>query len=292
MKKIKKRKTQNELPKPLLAALSYTKISLIFLAAGFGLLMLFIFKADKLGKNGIIDRVYFLLLIPFALSVAISLFKVVGAKAKFKGKVLGGILELGGSAVIFCLILLLGFKLMPDAKPFDFTIILRDAQGKTILRNKGEIKIILQNDIRTKKIDENGSVDFKSIPKGFKNSKVTVELNAPGWQFANGNVSILCTLKGTNAHMTIERDKSLCCISGTVVNEEENLVAGARVRIKDITTETDENGWFTLKIPPEKQAAKQFLTIQKEGYKTNSSFVYPASKSEIIISLTKKKKND
>jgi hypothetical protein len=292
MEKMKKRNSQKQLPKLLLAALTYTKISLIFLFAGIGLMTLFIFKADELGKNGIIDHVYFLLLIPFALSVALFLFKVVGAKAKFKGKVLGGILELGGSAVIFGLILLLGFKLIPGTKPFDFTIILRDVQGKTILRNKGEIKIILQNDIRTKKIDENGSVDFKSIPKGFKNYQVTVELNAPGWQFTNGSVSILCTLKGSNTLMTIERDNSLCCISGTVVNEENNLVAGASVRIKDLTTETDENGWFTLKIPPEKQAAKQWLTIQKEGYKTNSSFVYPASNSEIIISLAKEKKTN
>ncbi|NIM80919.1 MAG: hypothetical protein GTN82_27005, partial [Candidatus Aminicenantes bacterium] len=41
--KTKARKTRNETPKRLLAALSYTKISLVFLAAGFGLLLLFIF---------------------------------------------------------------------------------------------------------------------------------------------------------------------------------------------------------------------------------------------------------
>jgi hypothetical protein len=74
--KTKARKNPDETPKRLLAALSYTTISLVFLAAGFGLLLLFIFNAGELGTHGIIDKVYFVLLIPFALSTAVLLFKV------------------------------------------------------------------------------------------------------------------------------------------------------------------------------------------------------------------------
>ncbi len=210
---------------------------------------------------------------------------MVGAKAAFKGKVWGGVLELGGSAVVFALILFLGFKLVPDTKPFDFTIILRDTQGSSVLKGEGELKIILTNDIRTKKIDENGSVDFKSIPAPFKNKEVPVELDAVGWQFANGKPSTSCTLKGNHAYLTIRRDNGLC--SGIIYDGELNPIEGAKVTIKDISTETDENGRFTLRIPLEKQAPKQRMTVQKKGYKSYTLDVYPGSKSKVRISLRK-----
>jgi hypothetical protein len=285
--KTKARKTRDETPKRLLAAISYTKISLVFLAAGFGLLLLFIFNAGEPGTHGIIDKVYFVLLIPFALSTAVFLFKVVGAKAAFKGKVWGGVLELGGSAVVFALILVLGFKLVPDTKPFDFTVILRDARGSSVLKGEGELKIILNNDIRTKKIDENGSVDFKSIPAPFKNKEVPIELDAVGWQFDNGKPSRLCVLKGNHAYLTIERDNSLCCISGTIIDEDGNFVSGAIVTIKGISTKTDEKGRFTLELPSEKQEVEQLLTIQKRGYKTHALIIDSRSQSDVRVSLNK-----
>ena len=198
---------------------------------------------------------------------------------------------MGGPVVLFLLVIVLGFKLVPETKPFDFTIFLRDVDGKTVLKSEGAVKIILDNDIKTGRIDENGSVDFKSIPVKFKNAKVPVELEIDyGWQFANGKTAADCILKGNNTTITIERDDSLSIISGTVTDEEGNFIVGAKVIVKDIVIFTDENGRFTIEIPLEKQDKKQTLTVQKEGFEKWEESVHPASKPEIPIILIKKQK--
>ncbi|NIM13295.1 MAG: hypothetical protein GTO45_14380 [Candidatus Aminicenantes bacterium] len=243
MKRRRKKKNEKALPMRLLNALIYTKISLTFFAIGLvGLIMLVFFKGQELGTNGMIDRLYFILLIPLALGTVVQLFKVCGAEAWFEGKVWGGTLKLGGSVAAFALILFLGFELLPENNPFDFTIFLKDSSGKTVLKNNGLIKISLASDIRTKKINENGSVDFKIIPPYLQSKSVQVELEAKGWQFTNGKVSTDCILKGNNATLIIERDNSLCCVSGTVLDDDGNFVVKAKVTIKNISTETNENG--------------------------------------------------
>jgi hypothetical protein len=179
---------------------------------------------------------------------------------------------------------------VPDASAFDFTIFLRDAGGKSVLKSEGEIKITLGNEIKTSKIDEDGGVDFKMIPAKFRNAGVPVELvEAAGWQFTNRKTSINCLLKGNNATITVERDENtLCCVSGFVIDGEGNFIPGAKVIIKDIDTHTNENGWFTIRIPPEKQEKIQTLIVQKEGYEVRSCAVFPELRTEIEILLNRK----
>jgi hypothetical protein len=180
--------------------------------------------------------------------------------------------------------------LVPDTSAFDFTIFLRDADGKSVLESEGAIKIILGNEIKTGKIDKDGSVDFKMIPAKFRNAGVPLELvEAAGWQFTNRKTSINCLLKGNNAVVTIERDENtFCCVSGFVIDGEGNFIPGAKVIIKDIETHTNENGWFFIRIPPGKQEKKQVLMVQKEGYETRSYPVLPEDRTEIQILLNRK----
>ena len=277
----KKVKISNQLKEKLIYAL----IGLAIFLCGVGLLLIFMFKAQELGTNGIIDKVYYILLIPFAIAAAIFLFKLMPSSATFKGKVLGGILKLGGPIVLFCLILVGGFYLVPDTSPFDFTIFLKDAHGKTVLKNNGKIILRLDSDTRSNFIDHNGSATYKRIPQEFKNTKNPIEIEAEGWRFLNHRVSTTVELKGNNAQLEIERDESLAIISGYIRDMNGDFIKGATVIVLDRDTLTDGNGWFSLKISPGKQQKRQTLYVRKEAYRNWSGFVYPGENQEIQIRL-------
>jgi hypothetical protein len=285
-----KEQQENEIQQPEKPAniFIHSFIAIVLIVIASGLMMIFITFAKDLVANGIIERVYYFVLLIFAIAAAIILFKVLGSTASFKGKKGGGILKIGGPAVVALIIIILGFKLPSNPTPFGFTIFLRDEAGKTVLINKGSIRVNFSDDPKTETIDEHGGVDFKGIPANLRNQEVTVELDAPGWQFINGKVSTPCKLEGNNAVLTIERDNSLCCISGTVLDDRGNGIPGVRITVKSISTVTDESGWFSLTIPKEKQAETQRLTIQKEGYVTRTSNASPGTKAEAGIVLEKK----
>ncbi len=92
-----------------ISPLGYAVISLISLSIGIGLLLLFVFKANTIVGAGISNKIFYVLLIPLALSSSGFLFGGMKSYAAYNGKVLGGDLELGGPVVLFCLVLLVLF---------------------------------------------------------------------------------------------------------------------------------------------------------------------------------------
>jgi hypothetical protein len=203
---------------------------------------------------------------------------------KSESKTRRSTLELGGPVVLFVIIVGIGLNWVSENNPFDFTIFLRDTEGKTVLKEDGLIHVRFETDPRTKKIDENGSVDFKRIPAQFKDQAVPVELEAPGWQFTNDKSTIDCVLKGNSTTLTIKNN--LCCLSGRIRDGRGNFIAGVSVIVKDIEVKTDKNGWFKLEIPSEKQEEDQMLIVKKQGYKTRTEWVHPGNPQEIEITLT------
>lgn len=284
-KRSKKRKTGGE--QKLLSPLAYAVISLIAFVIGTGLLLLFIFKADDLVAQGIDEKVFYVLLLPLGLSAAGFLFGVMHSYAAYKGKILGGVLRLGGPVVLFLIVVILGFTLVPETGPFDFTIFLRDADGKTVLKEEGVLKIILRTEQKIEKIDDKGSVDFKNIPAKFKNKEVVVEIVVSGWQFTDHKTTTYCNLASSSATLIIERDDSLCCVSGSVTDSHLNPVVGASIIVQGIEVETDKNGRFFVSIPPDKQQKEQSLSVIKEGYKVWEQFIYPGTKVEVKVVLQK-----
>lgn len=286
-----KKKNGNVTLKPLkqpLPAWAYVWISLAGLLVGIGLLFLYIFKAPDLVNQGIEKSVFYVLLLPLGLAAAAFLFGAMRAYARYTGKVLSGRLEIIGPAVVFFLVIILGFVLIPATRAFDFTLFLKDQGGRTVLKNQGRVRIIFDNNPVIDRIDENGSVNFKGIHPKFMNQEVPVELEAEGWRFVNHKVSTTCLIKGNNALLTIERF-DLGKLSGTIMDEEGHFIAGAKVVVKDLVTFTDENGWFTLEIPPGKQEEKQMVAVQKEGFQPYHDYAYPGSPTKLVIVLKREK---
>jgi hypothetical protein len=278
-----KTKTKRPIKQPLMPW-AYVVISLVSLVIGVILLIMFNPKAAERLTS-------YIIVVLTGFSAAAFLFGVLRSYAwlkrikqdKKEGKTKRSTLELGGPVVLFFIIVGIGLNWVSENNPFDFTIFLRDTEGKTVLKEQGLIHVRFETDPRTKKIDENGSVDFKRIPAQFKDRPVPVELEAPGWQFTNDKTTIDCVLKGNGTTLIIK--KNLCCLSGRVRDGSGNFIADAAVIVKDIEVKTDKNGWFKLEIPSEKQEEDQMLIVKKQGYKTHRQLVHPGNPQEIEITL-------
>ena len=106
-----------------LSAKNYVIVALLGLIFAAGFTLFYVYRVPKLVESGVQGQVFYLLLIPWALSCAAFLFGAMKSYARFTHKHLGNFLELGGPVVLFCLVLVGGFKLVPPApETFDLAV--------------------------------------------------------------------------------------------------------------------------------------------------------------------------
>src|SRR5215472_9480995 len=96
-----------------LSARNYVFIAALGLILAAAFTVFYIYQVPQLVRGGVQGQVFYLLLIPCALSCAAFLFGAMKSYARFTHKHLGNFLELGGPVVLFCLVLVGGFKQVP-----------------------------------------------------------------------------------------------------------------------------------------------------------------------------------
>jgi hypothetical protein len=163
------RKKPEKIPdtNPPLSAGTYAIIALIGLAIGIGLLFFYVDQVPRLVETSSQNQLYYLLLIPWALACAAFLFGAMRSYARFTHRHLGSALELGGPVVLFGLVLLGGFKLVPQVPPmFDLTV--RAHSQKEPIITRGRITIEFDSASRTERFDANGEANFKEVPARFE----------------------------------------------------------------------------------------------------------------------------
>jgi hypothetical protein len=166
-----------------LSPMHYAMIAVAGLIIAAGFTLFYIYQVPKLVANGAQGQIFYLLLIPWALSCAAFLFGAMKSYATFTYKHLGGVLELGGPVVLFCLVLVGGFKLVPpSAESFDVTVRAHSADQHDPMITLGKITLDLDNDRRTAPLGVNGEADFKGIPAKFKGSTLRVLPQVEGYE--------------------------------------------------------------------------------------------------------------
>jgi hypothetical protein len=166
-----------------LSAASYAIIALLGLIFAAGFTLFYIYQVPRLVESGAQGQVFYVLLIPWALSCAAFLFGAMKSYARFTYKHLGNFLELGGPVVLFCLVLVGGFKLVPPApESFDLTVRAHSADERDPIITSGKITIDLDNDRRTASLGANGEADFKGIPPKFRGATLKVLPQVDGYE--------------------------------------------------------------------------------------------------------------
>jgi hypothetical protein len=174
--------SKTEVRQPL-SATAYAIISLFGFLLGVGLLLFYVYQVPRLVEGGAQNQVFYLLLIPWALSCAAFLFGVMQSFARFTHKRLGNALELGGPVVLFCLVLVGGFKLVPSSsETFDVTVRAHSTDERDPVITSGTITIEIDTVRRTESIDSAGEVNFKGIPPRFRGATLRVLPKVSGYE--------------------------------------------------------------------------------------------------------------
>lgn len=245
-------------------------------------LLLMLIQCDTLVRLGLVGNVYYFLLVPLGLSVAVFLFGVLRSHATYVNKCKGKSLELGGPIVAFILVVVLGFYLVPNPEPLTLTLFVHGAEGQqdVPLRNTGWILLDLGGDRRREPIGDKGQSVFAGIPATFRGQSVPVALDAPGHELTVPNRKI--TIEDGTAY--VELQPRAAELTGYVRSDTAQPIAGAKVSVDGTSAQTDVSGFFRLTVPRAGPRQNLSMEVAATGFSGWTSRVVPGG-GEIVIVL-------
>lgn len=261
----------------------FALLSLGCFLAGLLLLWLLVGKAELLVRLGLEGRLFYLVLLPLALAVAGFLFGVLRSYAHYKGKVLGGALELGGPVVVFCLVVLGGFLLVPPQAPFDLTVFVHGEGGvqDLPLRNQGFVVLDLGPDRRREPVGDRGQAHFSGIPATFRGQAVPVWLDAEGFTTPDPDPK---RIEAGGLYLPVRREPVV--VRGRVQDEAGQPIAGATLRLGELTSTSRTDGSFMIEIPGSLTGEDLGLAATAAGYAAWHEQVEPRSNDIVVVLRT------
>lgn len=215
----------NGSPKQLLSPMAYVIIALFGASLGIALLLFYVYQAPRLIEGGTTSQVFYVLLILLGLSCAAFLFGAMGSYAQFSHKQLGTSIELGGAVVVFCLVVVGGFRLIPQVESFDLTVRLHEADSRGNLITAGKVFVDLDSDHRTGEIDSKGEANFKEIPQKFWGTQIKIHPQVEGYE--ETSIPVTVKSKSRTIDLELKREQPLSMLRGTIV-----LPPGPKKQIK------------------------------------------------------------
>jgi hypothetical protein len=204
-----------------------------------------------------------------------------------------GLISAGGALAVFLVVLYVtdpkkGLINADCHDCFSQNLIFKTVDGNFASDLEGVVAIEIGNELQDVALESNGTAFVKCVDYINKDKQIKITLKANGWQFGNGTDTISVAFSGKNATVFIRRDRQLCCITGVVRDSlTGDLISNATVAVQGLTTET-KNGWFEINIPESLQNNVQVIYISKEGYSTIHEEVYPSTKEQVSLKLTRK----
>ena len=246
------------------------------------LLALLLWNAERLVALGLTGNLYYLVLVPLGLSAAAFLFGALRSYAQYRGKQLGGVLELGGPVVLFLLVLILGFWLPKPASNFPLTVYVHGPGGPQdlVLRGSGYIMLDIGGERKKRPIGNDGEVVFSEIPANFRGQEVPIALDADGYEL----VDAYQKANLTESSVYVEVRKKPARITGYVHDDEGKLLATVNIVVAGFTASTNQDGYFELVLPGEQLQPSLTLKAVAPGFEPWSDTVVPNS-NDVTITL-------
>jgi hypothetical protein len=202
----------------------------------------------------------------------------------YRGRAVGGTVELSGPILAAALVVWGGFALPPPERgSFDMTIFVQGPGGPqdSVLRSQGKVVMDLKGNRRFESIDEKGAAHFLGIPAEFLAQPVPISLDAEGFELADAGP---WKLVGESLYLTARKRAGR--LYGMVTGEHDAPVAGAFVGTGEFMTKTDTVGRFEVTIPGDKVRGEMTLDVRASGFQPQTLAVTPGA-NEIRISLTR-----
>jgi hypothetical protein len=222
--------------------------------AGFILFLLFFYFLVLDSKQVNISMpLYFILVILIALVATAFLAGAMKSTARFKSTAQNRSLYLSGPAVIFFIILYIGYKYRPTLSQEPLSLSVLVSTGANELLKEGSVSVRVAQFSSTKKIDHEGTALFTGINPNYKGHKVEIGLDVPGYYLAGGKTFTLSESENyTNLTISLNKTKDITRLHGRVISLPERTgIAGATIYFQgaDTVIKTDETGSFTAKLP-------------------------------------------
>jgi len=251
----------------------YARIALVTFLCCFVLLLVLIFKAEKLAAFGLIERVYYLVLVIAGLTAAVFLFGVLPSKtsqAEYEGKVFGGTLKLGGAALGAALVVVGGYYFAPNGNTFPLTVYVHGEAGpqEPAPKDSGTVVLELGPERKTAQIGEGGQAFFPAIPSNFRGQQVPAWVDSEQYESVDAQAKQLLT--GSVLYLTVRKKVRYFPLAGAVTDQATgDPLSDVHVSVPEYqaTTDTRADGHFELQIPADSQRIVD-LMAQKPGYHT------------------------
>ncbi|MCR9253240.1 MAG: hypothetical protein NXI20_22700 [bacterium] len=265
-------------------SLKYLIVSLISLLIGIGIFSIFIFYSSEIINAGYSEKFFYILLIPMALASAGFLFGGMKSYAKYTGKVIGGALELGGPAVLFCLVLIGGFKLVPETEPLKFIIYFEDTAGNSFNLSEATFSLHLLDNPIERKVTNQQYVDFGNIPNKYRLQTADIQITSENWVFGINQLNkVSLKLDKPNHHLSLQLKNKCLSISGMV--SKSGPLKEIKVFLDTLQTTTDEYGQFAMKLPKNTINTAHKLRLVHDSIGVLEKDIYPCIDNKIIIQL-------
>lgn len=226
-----------------LSAKNYVIIAMLGLIFAAGFTVFYIYRVPKLIEGGVQGQIFYLLLIPWGLSAAAFLFGAMKSYARFSHKHLGSFLELGGPVVLFCLVIVGGFKLVPPA-PETLDLAVRAHSKESPLLTSGQITLDLPG-LPHANIGPDGEANFKGISAKFRGTAIRVLPHVDGYE----EKWLTPKLDGNVLDVDLERAHPVTVLNGSLVPPPGT---GKAIKIladgQEGETSPDELGRFKLEV--------------------------------------------
>lgn len=140
------------------------------------------------------------------------------------------------------------------------------------------------NAVQVVKVDAGSPTVFlNDIPYKYRKKPVHVVFDAVGYQPVDTLVKVQKSFT-----LGLKRNNELGVVFGRVVDfETEQPVAGAMVKLQDLTDTTDAFGQFRIEIPFSRQDKTQRVTVVKDGYNIWDGLYRPSATDPWIITMNK-----
>lgn len=246
---------------------NYALISFVAFLCCLAVLVLLIANADKLSRFGLLQQVYYLVLVLMGLTAAGFLFGVLKSSATWAGKFWGGTLRLSRSVVGAALVVIGGYYFIPKATYYPLTVYVRGESGPQdiVLRNTGRVFLKLGPEISSELIGENGQAVFPRVPAEFRGQQVPGWIESDDYEASNPSV----TMDGSDVDMLVKKKIKRFELAGTVLDGHGNPLIGVHLDLPAYRMEytTKSDGRFEFQVTAEREQTVD-LTADKQGYET------------------------
>jgi hypothetical protein len=228
-------------PKQPLSAKAYLVVALVGLLFAGVFTLVYIYLLPKIIQYGIQGQIYYVVLIPWALSCTAFLFGAMNGVALFTYKDDEIFLGARGAAVLFCLVLIGGFELVPPP-PETFDLAVRAHSSESPLITAGQVTLDLPGDPKAN-IGPDGEANFKGLSAKLRGNAIKVLPKIDGYEekwltpSVDGNV---LTVELQRVNPTFVQKAAL------VPPPPKGKSVEIRVDGQRIDAVLDENGEFTF----------------------------------------------